>query len=240
MKKPKVKNKSLKTCKTKGGEVEIYLKEADVPLVGCFANDTENRFTAGIDNNSEEKKKSLVLPWATVTCISCFIMHSSSLTQTLRNKEVLEFGENYLFCSVLRRSQKWGCCYGYLMFEDGGGATNGWTSSDVTVRWDDFNSGGEEAKNETSKTSPTFRSNDFSAVQFLLEPNNNHSLKPFKLCHVLTQRWKRSTGEPDQIYFGPPWSWDASPWKQIKIYDTTTTLTEEHALKHQFWEYWLY
>lgn len=52
----------LKTCKTKGGEVEIYLKEADVPLVGCFANDTENRFTAGIDNNSEEKKKSLVLP----------------------------------------------------------------------------------------------------------------------------------------------------------------------------------
>lgn len=55
--------KSLKTCKTKVGEVEKYLKEADVPLVGCFANDTENRFTAGIDNNSEEikKKKSLVL-----------------------------------------------------------------------------------------------------------------------------------------------------------------------------------
>lgn len=49
--------KSLKTCKTKGGEVEEYLKEADVPLVGCFANDTENRFTAGIDNNSEEIKK---------------------------------------------------------------------------------------------------------------------------------------------------------------------------------------
>lgn len=41
----------------KGGEVEKYLKEADVPLVGCFANDTENRFTAGIDNNSEEIKK---------------------------------------------------------------------------------------------------------------------------------------------------------------------------------------
>lgn len=34
-----------------------YLKEADVPLVGCFANDTENRFTAGIANNSEEIKK---------------------------------------------------------------------------------------------------------------------------------------------------------------------------------------
>lgn len=32
-------------------------READVPLVGCFANDTENRFTAGIDNNSEEIKK---------------------------------------------------------------------------------------------------------------------------------------------------------------------------------------
>ena len=43
---------------TEGGEEkEIYLKEADVPLVGCFANDTENRFTAGIDNNSEEIKK---------------------------------------------------------------------------------------------------------------------------------------------------------------------------------------
>lgn len=40
-----------------------YLKEADVPLVGCFAIDTENRFTAGIDNNSEEKniKKSRAL-----------------------------------------------------------------------------------------------------------------------------------------------------------------------------------
>lgn len=50
-------NKSLKTCKTKGGGVEEYLKEADVPLVGCFANDTENRFTAGIDNNSEEIKQ---------------------------------------------------------------------------------------------------------------------------------------------------------------------------------------
>lgn len=47
------------TCKTKGSgeEVEIYLKEADVPLVGCFANDTENRFTAGIHNNSEEIKR---------------------------------------------------------------------------------------------------------------------------------------------------------------------------------------
>lgn len=54
---PEIKNKSLKTCKTKGGEVEEYLKEADVPLVGCFANDTENRFTAGIDNNSEEIKQ---------------------------------------------------------------------------------------------------------------------------------------------------------------------------------------
>lgn len=37
--------------------MEKYLKEADVPLVGYFANDTENRFTAGIDNNSEEIKK---------------------------------------------------------------------------------------------------------------------------------------------------------------------------------------
>lgn len=65
-KKPKVKNKSLKTCKTKGGGVEKYLKEADVPLVGYFANDTENRFTAGIDNNSEEikKKKFTSVTWS--------------------------------------------------------------------------------------------------------------------------------------------------------------------------------
>lgn len=33
------------------------MKEADVPLVGCFAYDTENRFTAGIDKKSEEIKK---------------------------------------------------------------------------------------------------------------------------------------------------------------------------------------
>lgn len=39
--------------------MEEYLKEADVPLVGCFANDTENRFTAGIDNNSEEIKQKI-------------------------------------------------------------------------------------------------------------------------------------------------------------------------------------
>lgn len=38
-------------------------READVPLVGCFANDTENRFTAGIDNNSEEIKK---VTWVTI------------------------------------------------------------------------------------------------------------------------------------------------------------------------------
>lgn len=60
MEKPKVK-KCLKTCKTKGDDLEKYLKEADVPLVGCFANDTENRFTAGIDNNSEEIKKNLLV-----------------------------------------------------------------------------------------------------------------------------------------------------------------------------------
>lgn len=77
VKKTQGQKKSLKTCKTKGGEVEKYLKEADVPLVGCFANDTENRFTAGIDNNSEEikkKKNSLVLLRATVTCVSCLII----------------------------------------------------------------------------------------------------------------------------------------------------------------------
>lgn len=38
---------------------EVYLKsiKADIPLVGCLANDTENLFTAGIDNNSEEIEK---------------------------------------------------------------------------------------------------------------------------------------------------------------------------------------
>lgn len=35
---------------------ERQIKEANVPLVGCFANDTENRFTAGIDKSSEEIK----------------------------------------------------------------------------------------------------------------------------------------------------------------------------------------
>lgn len=30
--------------------------EANVPLVGCFANDTENRFTAGTNKNSGEKR----------------------------------------------------------------------------------------------------------------------------------------------------------------------------------------
>lgn len=51
------KTKVWRHARQRGGEVEKYLKEADVPLVGYFANDTENRFTAGIDNNSEEKKK---------------------------------------------------------------------------------------------------------------------------------------------------------------------------------------
>lgn len=86
------KRKSLKTCKTKGGEVEKYLKEADVPLVGCFANDTENRFTAGIDNNSEEKKKnSLVLLRATVACVSCLIIslilsNANAVEKSMRTK----------------------------------------------------------------------------------------------------------------------------------------------------------
>lgn len=30
--------------------------EANVPLVGCFANDTENRFTAGTNKSSGEKR----------------------------------------------------------------------------------------------------------------------------------------------------------------------------------------
>lgn len=31
--------------------------EADVPLVGCLANDTENLFTGGIEKSSEEIRK---------------------------------------------------------------------------------------------------------------------------------------------------------------------------------------
>lgn len=49
--------------------MEIYLKEADVPLVGCFANDTENRFTAGIDNNSEEIKKVTTVTLPLCSCL---------------------------------------------------------------------------------------------------------------------------------------------------------------------------
>lgn len=80
-KNPRFKNKSLKTCKTKGGEVEKYLKEADVPLVGCFANDTENRFTAGIANNSEEikKKNSLVLLSLSHRFLNIMFTHSTTL-----------------------------------------------------------------------------------------------------------------------------------------------------------------
>lgn len=35
---------------------EHQIQKANIPLVGCFANDTENRFTAGIDKSSEEIK----------------------------------------------------------------------------------------------------------------------------------------------------------------------------------------
>ena len=46
--------------KGRWGSGNILEKKADIPLVGYFANDTENRFTAGIDNNSEEIKKANV------------------------------------------------------------------------------------------------------------------------------------------------------------------------------------
>lgn len=35
----------------------VSKKKADIPLVGCLAYDTENLFTAGIDNSSEEIRK---------------------------------------------------------------------------------------------------------------------------------------------------------------------------------------
>lgn len=59
-------------------ELEV---KADIPLVGCLANDTENLFTAGIENSSEEIRKvtgitgtagACVCPFA---CLSLFFLH---------------------------------------------------------------------------------------------------------------------------------------------------------------------
>lgn len=40
-----------------GGLSKYTLIKADIPLVGCLANDTENLFTASIENSSEEIRK---------------------------------------------------------------------------------------------------------------------------------------------------------------------------------------
>lgn len=45
------------SCKIRGELEECRKKKADIPLVGCLAYDTENLFTAGIDNSSEEIRK---------------------------------------------------------------------------------------------------------------------------------------------------------------------------------------
>lgn len=37
-----------------GGVSKWTWINSDIPLVGCLANDTENLFTAGIENSSEE------------------------------------------------------------------------------------------------------------------------------------------------------------------------------------------
>lgn len=131
-KNPRFKNKSLKTCKTKGGEVEKYLKEADVPLVGCFANDTENRFTAGIANNSEEIKKKFtsvtffepqVLEYHVYSFIYSFLMWT------------LEFNHKNIIFLRLRNPTETltDSCRRNLMFEDADGAKHGGTSSDGNV-----------------------------------------------------------------------------------------------------------
>lgn len=57
--------------------------EANVPLVGCFANDTENRFTAGTNKSSGEKRHhgDYTHPCATLgfgTCPLCTWFFTSS------------------------------------------------------------------------------------------------------------------------------------------------------------------
>lgn len=71
--------------------MEEYLKEADVPLVGCFANDTENRFTAGIDNNSEEIKQKFTRVTLSHTLGVC---HVSTIHCSVSNVEATVEGLN--------------------------------------------------------------------------------------------------------------------------------------------------
>lgn len=67
-------------CKIRGKlrSGKIYLKRADIPLVGCLANDTENLFTGGIENSSEEIRevtgvtKAVVYMWVSV-CVSVYV-----------------------------------------------------------------------------------------------------------------------------------------------------------------------
>ncbi len=70
-------------------------READVPLVGCFANDTENLFTAGIDNNSEEIKK--------VTRVTIFY------SKPVEDEDVLQSWR----CEILRDSSVRGVGLGF-------------------------------------------------------------------------------------------------------------------------------
>lgn len=57
--------------------------EANVPLVGCFANDTENLFTAGTNKNSGEKR------------------HHGDYTHTCPPPSALEFASNILYSMQL-------------------------------------------------------------------------------------------------------------------------------------------
>lgn len=41
----------------------------DIPLVGCLANDTENLFTGGIENSSEEIRKVTGITGTAGTCV---------------------------------------------------------------------------------------------------------------------------------------------------------------------------
>lgn len=105
-----------------------YLKEADVPLVGCFANDTENRFTAGIANNSEEikKKNSLVLLSSSHRFLYIMFSHSVAfLMWTLVINCFFSFGPWPWMQHWLTDS-----CIADQMFEDTDEAKHGKTSTD--------------------------------------------------------------------------------------------------------------
>lgn len=84
-------------CKIRGKlrSGKIYLKRADIPLVGCLANDTENLFTGGIENSSEEIREvtgvTKAVVYRSVLCKCVCVCVSDSLSMSV-----------YQFCQVLQ------------------------------------------------------------------------------------------------------------------------------------------